>query len=134
MIRIWLIVGVVALIALFRFLAFLAAADAGNLAAQQRRLYSRLPLIGGWQRRAAAQWLIVRLERWREPSVAASLAEAVTRLQDRRVRDALGAALLALYDDFKTFKEGGAAELPWADWAKQVDRLADSIKALASMR
>ena len=46
---------------------------------------------------------------------------------------ALGVALLALYDDFKTFKEGGAAELPWADWAKQVDRLADSIKALASM-
>ena len=45
---------------------------------------------------------------------------------------ALGVALLALYDDFKTFKEGGAAELPWADWAKQVDRLADSIKALAS--
>lgn len=46
---------------------------------------------------------------------------------------ALGVALLALYDDFKTFKEGGAAELPWADWAKQVDRLADSIKALANM-
>ena len=46
---------------------------------------------------------------------------------------ALGLALAALYDDFKTFKEGGAAELPWADWAKQVDRLADSIKALASM-
>ena len=46
---------------------------------------------------------------------------------------ALGVALLALYDDFKTFKEGGAAELPWADWAKQVDRLADSIKALASI-
>ena len=44
-----------------------------------------------------------------------------------------GLAMLALYDDFKTFKEGGAAELPWADWAKQVDRLADSIKALASM-
>ena len=46
---------------------------------------------------------------------------------------ALGVALLALYDDFKTFKEGGAAELPWADWSKQVDRLADSIKALANM-
>ena len=46
---------------------------------------------------------------------------------------ALGLALAALYDDFKTFKEGGAAELPWADWAKQVDRLADSIKALANM-
>ena len=46
---------------------------------------------------------------------------------------ALGLALAALYDDFKTFKEGGAAELPWADWAKQVDRLADSIKALANV-
>lgn len=46
---------------------------------------------------------------------------------------ALGVALLALYDDFKTFKEGGAAELPWADWAAQVDRLAESVKALANM-
>ena len=110
MIRIWLIVGVVALIALFRFLAFLAAADAGNLAAQQRRLYSRLPLIGGWQRRAAAQWLIVRFERWREPSLAASLAEAVTRLQDRRVRDALGAALLNARDQ-------PCVDAIWAVWA-----------------
>lgn len=46
---------------------------------------------------------------------------------------ALGVALLALYDDFKTFREGGAAELPWADWAVQVDRLAESVKALANM-
>lgn len=46
---------------------------------------------------------------------------------------ALGVALLALYDDFKTFREGGAAELPWADWAAQVDRLAESVKALANM-
>lgn len=46
---------------------------------------------------------------------------------------ALGLAIAALYDDFKTFKEGGAAELPWADWAAQVDRLAESVKALANM-
>ena len=109
MILIWLIVGVFALLFIARRLA-LAAADAGNLAAQQQRLCSRLPLIGGWQRRAAAQWLIVRLERWREPSVAASLAEAVTRLQDRRVRDALGAALLNVRDQ-------SCVDAIWAVWA-----------------
>lgn len=109
MIRIWLIVGVFALLFIARRLA-LAAADAGNLAAQQRRLYSRLPLIGSWQRRAAAQWLIVRFERWREPSLAASLAEAVTRLQDRRVRDALGAALL-------NAREQPCVDAIWTVWA-----------------
>ena len=109
MIRIWLIVGVFALLFIARRLA-LAAADAGNLAAQQRRLSSRFPLLGGWQRRAAAQWLIVRLERWREPPVAASLAEAVTRLQDRRVRDALGAALL-------NAREQPCVDAIWAVWA-----------------
>lgn len=109
MILIWLIVGVFALLFIARRLA-LAAADAGNLAAQQQRLCSRLPLIGGWQRRAAAQWLIVRFERWREPSVAASLAEAVTRLQDRRVRDALGAALLNVRDQ-------SCVDAIWAVWA-----------------
>ena len=109
MILIWLIVGVFALLFIARRLA-LAAADARNLAAQQQRLYSRLPLIGGWQRRAAAQWLIVRFERWREPSLAASLAEAVTRLQDRRVRDALGAALLNVRDQ-------SCVDAIWAVWA-----------------
>ena len=109
MILIWLIVGVFALLFIARRLA-LAEAYAGDLAAQQQRLYSRLPLIGGWQRRAAAQWLIVRLERWREPSVAASLAEAVTRLQDRRVRDALGAALLNVRDQ-------SCVDAIWAVWA-----------------
>ena len=109
MILIWLIVGVFALLFIARRLA-LATAGAGNLAAQQQRLYSRLPLIGGWQRCAAAQWLIVRLERWREPSVAASLAEAVTRLQDRRVRDALGAALLNV-------REQPCVDAIWAVWA-----------------
>ena len=58
---------------------------------------------------------------------------AVAAMAPKLALTALGVALAALYDDFKTFKEGGAAELPWADWAVQVDRLAESVKALANM-
>ena len=58
---------------------------------------------------------------------------AVAAVAPKLALVALGVALLMLYDDFKTFREGGAAELPWADWAAQVDRLAESVKALANM-
>lgn len=34
---------------------------------------------------------------------------------------ALGAALLALYDDYQTFKEGGVSLIDWAAWQSEVD-------------
>lgn len=58
---------------------------------------------------------------------------AVAAVAPQLALAALGLAIAVLYDDFKTFKESGAAELPWGDWSGQVDRLAESIKALANM-
>lgn len=37
---------------------------------------------------------------------------------------ALGAALLALYDDYQTFKEGGESLIDWAQWQSEADIVA----------
>ena len=55
------------------------------------------------------------IDRWLEKQPEALALIAVAAVAPKLALVALGVALLALYDDFKTFKEGGAAELPWAD-------------------
>ncbi|CAM6235597.1 TPA: hypothetical protein OZU43_003403 [Escherichia coli] len=50
---------------------------------------------------------------------------------------ALGSALFALYDDYKTWKEGGQSLLPWDKWEPEIEaalkslgELRDSVKAI----
>nr|WP_170986682.1 hypothetical protein [Escherichia coli] len=50
---------------------------------------------------------------------------------------ALGTALFALYDDYKTWKEGGQSLLPWDKWEPEIEaalkslgELRDSVKAI----
>ena len=56
--------------------------NAKRLGKYQRQLYSRMPLIGGWLRRRAAQ----TLAQDSSPEAVRALAEAVTRSNDERVR------------------------------------------------
>lgn len=41
---------------------------------------------------------------------------------------ALGAAILALYDDYKTWKEGGKSFLDWSQWSKEIDWASKKIQ------
>lgn len=43
---------------------------------------------------------------------------------------ALGAALLLLYDDYKTFKAGGKTLIDWKEWEPGINATLDSIKAI----
>lgn len=41
---------------------------------------------------------------------------------------ALGAAILALYNDYKTWKEGGKSFLDWSQWSKEIDWASKKIQ------
>lgn len=41
---------------------------------------------------------------------------------------ALAAGILALYDDYKTWKEGGKSFLDWSQWTKEIDWVTQKIK------
>ncbi|MBF7687083.1 phage tail tape measure protein [Acinetobacter rathckeae] len=41
---------------------------------------------------------------------------------------ALGAAILALYDDYKTWKDGGKSFIDWSQWSKEIDWVTQKIK------
>lgn len=41
---------------------------------------------------------------------------------------ALGAAILALYNDYKTWKEGGKSFLDWSQWSKEIDWVSQKIR------
>jgi len=45
---------------------------------------------------------------------------------------ALSAALVLLYDDFMTFKEGGESLINWANWTEEIDIVIDYFKLLWS--
>lgn len=44
---------------------------------------------------------------------------------------ALATAILALYDDYKTFKEGGESLIDWGKWEPGIDAAIEGIKTLA---
>ncbi len=46
---------------------------------------------------------------------------------------ALGAAILALYDDYKTFKAGGKTLIDWKAWEPGIDAATDAIKTLEKL-
>lgn len=41
---------------------------------------------------------------------------------------AIGAAILALYNDYKTWKEGGKSFIDWSQWSKEIDWVTQKIK------
>ena len=43
---------------------------------------------------------------------------------------ALGVALLGLYDDYKTFKEGGKSLIDWKQWEPGIEALLDSVHTI----
>ena len=68
--------------------------NARQLEKYQRRLYNRIPLIGGWLRRRAAQ----TLAQDSSPGAVQALAEAVTRSDDKGMRRIALEALQQLAD------------------------------------